>query len=111
MRAVWRIPFVTNHPELSPAGYTVHAQDYIIKPVEQERIDAANGLYRQELPSQRAQEHRCSAVFPSRTDTSSQKYCMGGKQPQQHRLYITDKRKAMRLPHLRRWKTPAGRGF
>ena len=32
---------VTNHPELSLKGYTVHAQDYIIKPVEQERIDAA----------------------------------------------------------------------
>mgnify|MGYP001515567237 CR=1 FL=1 len=31
----------TNHPELSLKGYTVHAQDYIIKPVEQERIDAA----------------------------------------------------------------------
>ena len=35
------IVFVTNHPELSLKGYTVHAQDYIIKPVEQERIDAA----------------------------------------------------------------------
>ena len=34
------IVFVTNHPELSLKGYTVHAQDYIIKPVEQERIDA-----------------------------------------------------------------------
>lgn len=28
------IVFVTNHPELSLKGYTVHAQDYIIKPVE-----------------------------------------------------------------------------
>ena len=34
------IVFVTNRPELSLKGYTVHAQDYIIKPVEQERIDA-----------------------------------------------------------------------
>lgn len=37
------IVFVTNHSELSLKGYTVHAQDYVIKPVEQERIDGAMG--------------------------------------------------------------------
>ena len=35
------IVFVTNHSELSLKGYTVHAQDYVIKPVEQERSAGA----------------------------------------------------------------------
>ena len=97
------IVFVTNHPELSLKGYTVHAQDYIIKPVEQERIDAAMDYIARNC---RLKERRSIVLqrgISSRTDTSSQKYCMWRQATTAASFIHTIKRKAMRS-HLRRWK-------
>lgn len=83
------IVFVTNHPELSLKGYTVHAQDYIIKPVEQERIDAAMDYIARNCRLKERQEHRAAArYFPAGQILPHRNTVCGGKQPQQHRLYI-----------------------
>ena len=83
------IVFVTNHPELSLKGYTVHAQDYIIKPVEQERIDAAMDYIARNC---RLKERRSivlqRGISPAGQILPHRNTVCGGKQPQQHRLYI-----------------------
>ena len=91
------IVFVTNHPELSLKGYTVHAQDYIIKPVEQERIDAAMDYIARNC---RLKERRSIVL---QRGISSQKHCMWRQATTAASFIHTIKRKAMRS-HSRRWK-------